>query len=111
MNVVNEQAQVLQGLQKEWDIILPEIISEAAILMRLEQRVAEILQHGPDEFFQLMYRLDISESKLSNAMYTSASPAADIARLIYDRQLQKIRTTRAFSQSHRLAEDDEDLRW
>jgi len=32
MNVVNEQEQVLQGLQKEWDITLPETVSEAEIL-------------------------------------------------------------------------------
>jgi len=111
MNFVNEQEQVLQGLQREWDVILPEMVSEAEILARLEQRVVEILQRGPDEFFQLMYRLDVSENKLNNAMYTSSTPAADIARLIYDRQVQKVKTSRAFRQSHQLTEDDEELRW
>jgi len=110
MNVVNEQEQVLQGLQKEWDITLPETVSEAEILAQLEQRVTEILQRGPDDFFQLMYRLDIAEKKLNDAMYASETPAAAIARLIYNRQLQKIQVRAAFKQSQP-AGDDEDLKW
>lgn len=108
MNIVHEQ--VLQGLQKEWGVTLPETVSEAEILAILELRVAEILQRGPDDFFQLMYRLDVSEHKLNNAMYVSEKPAADIARLIYNRQLQKIQARMAF-RSQQVTEEDEDLLW
>lgn len=109
MNTASEQEQLVQGLQREWDIILPEVFSEAEILARLEQRVVTILQRGPDAFFQLMYRLDIAEAKLNNAMYVSEQPAAAIARLIYDRQLRKIQTSRMFSRPS--TEEDEDLKW
>jgi hypothetical protein len=104
-NILNEAAS---ALQQEWDIALSEIISEAAILHALEQAVIAQLQRGPEAFFQLMYRLDISEQKV-NAALNSNEAAAIIARLIYDRQLQKIRS-RIQNPPQRSIEDDE-LNW
>jgi hypothetical protein len=87
-NVENETALMLQ---QQWDLALPDHVSEEAILEQLARRVAHMLDGNPEDFFQLMYRLDISEKKLHGVMLED-DVAMHIARLIYDRQMQKIKS-------------------
>ena len=104
-NVIQEAAITLGH---DWDLQLPDTLSEEAILKLLADRIVTILERGPETFFQLMYRLDISEKKL-NAVMQDEDVAAKIARLIYDRQLQKILSriaNRKTSES-----DDPELKW
>ena len=104
-NVLQETAL---ALQQDWDLTLPDSLSEEAILKLLADRVVTILERGAETFFQLMYRLDISEKKL-NAVLEDDDVAAKIARLIYDRQLQKIRSRHEY----RMKQENEDpeLKW
>ncbi len=105
-------SQVIQeaaiALQNEWGLQLPDIISEEEILKRLAQRVTVLIEQGPETFFQLMYRLDISEKKLNGVMHEEYV-AENIARLIYDRQLQKIKTRELFKSMNE--EVDPELKW
>ncbi|HXS37180.1 MAG TPA: hypothetical protein VN721_10800 [Flavipsychrobacter sp.] len=103
-----EIQEAAQTLQNDWSIQLPDIISEEAILKQLANRVIELLEKGPEEFFQLMYRLDISEKKL-NAVMNEEDVAYRIARLIYDRQLQKIQSRKA--NKEQASSTDPDLEW
>lgn len=82
------------ALQAQWDLQLPDLVSEGQILAQLTKRVIVLLERGPESFFQLMYRLDISEKKL-NAVMNEEDVATRIARLIYDRQMQKIQSRHA----------------
>ncbi|MGN6566653.1 MAG: hypothetical protein ACTHJ0_01810 [Flavipsychrobacter sp.] len=82
------------ALREQWDLQLPDLVSEEQILAQLTRRVIVLLERGPDTFFQLMYRLDISEKKL-NAVMNEDDVAERIARLIYDRQMQKIQSRHA----------------
>ncbi len=103
-NVINE---IATALQKDWDLRLAEV-TEDAILRQLADRVVLILERGPETFFQLMYRLDISEKKLG-AVMQGDDVAMKIARLIYDRQLQKIQSRMA---NRKAADnDDPELKW
>jgi len=95
-------------LKDDWDLMLPDTLSEEAILKLLADRVVKILEQGPETFFQLMYRLDISEKKL-NAILHDEGVADKIARLIYERQLQKIQSRRAYRKPSR--SDDPELKW
>ncbi|MFI5196118.1 MAG: hypothetical protein ACHQD8_03445 [Chitinophagales bacterium] len=103
-NILQEAAIALQN---DWDLQLPDTLSEEAILKLLADRVVTILERGPETFFQLMYRLDISEKKL-NAVLQDDDVAGKIARLIYDRQLQKIQSRLANKVSK---DDDPELKW
>jgi len=96
------------ALQQEWGLQLPDILSEEEILKRLAERIAAMTAKGPEAFFQLMYRLDISEQKLRHVMH---EPDVDqkIARLIYDRQWEKIRSREYFRNHAR--DTDPDLKW
>jgi hypothetical protein len=78
------------------------------MLKLLADKVVVILERGPETFFQLMYRLDISEKKL-NAVLDDDDVAAKIARLIYDRQLQKIHSRRTHREKS--PNDDPELKW
>ncbi len=104
-NLIQEAAI---ALQQEWGIGATGMVSEETILRLLEARVSAILAQGAEPFYRLMYRLDISERKI-NALHGEPDAPAKIARLIYERQLQKIQSRRA----HRAKSDetDPDLAW
>src|ERR1035437_1764123 len=96
------------ALKDDWDLQLPDTLSEEAILKLLADRIVTILERGPETFFQLMYRLDISEKKL-NAVLQDDDVAAKIARLIYDRQLQKIQSRHENRKNNESSEPE--LKW
>lgn len=106
---MDELQETAAALQQEWGLQLPNTISEATILQKLAERVAVWVGQGAEAFYQMMYRLDISERKLNAAMGTP-DVADQIARLIYDRQLQKVRS-RALYKGGSGAVEDEDLKW
>ena len=100
--------ETVSALQTHWGLQVPERLTEDAIIELLADKVVKILEQGPDVFFQLMYRVDISEKKL-NAILQDDNVAHKIARLIYDRQLQKVKSRR----EHRARPevDDPELEW
>ena len=104
-NILHEAAT---ALGHDWDLRLPDVLSEEAILQLLADRIVQVLERGPETFFQLMYRLDISEKKL-NAVMLEDDVAMKIARLIYDRQVQKIQSRLANRKQHE--SDDPELKW
>ena len=105
MSTIQEAAT---GIKEEWGIEFSGLISEEVILHQLARRIVELIEEGPDHFVQLMYRLDISEKKLHGVL-GEEDFAEQIARLIYDRQLQKIKSR----EMHRQVPDDADpdLKW
>lgn len=102
-----ERDIVCKELEAEYNISLHGLISEQEIVEKLALQVGAIAEKGPDAFFQLMYRLDISEKQLNIAMIDREA-ALQIAKLIYSRQLQKVRS-RAFYK--RKNHEDGELRW
>lgn len=93
----------------EWHLTEQELISEAAILAALEARISNLLLQEPENFWQLLYRLDVSETKVRQAIAEGEQAPAKIARLVYQRQQEKA-TTRA--QYRRPEGDaDADLAW
>jgi len=101
--------EIANILKKDWELSLPDIVSEEEILMQLTARVVTLIERGAESFFQLMYRLDISEKKL-NSVVGDEDVAGKIARLIYDRQLQKIQSREHFRRTNSM-QSDEDLSW
>jgi hypothetical protein len=99
---------IVQSLQQEWGVELSETISEQEIIDRLALQIAAIAGKGPDVFFQLMYRLDIPEKQLINAMHDK-EVALQIAKLVYNRQLQKIRSRQYYKGKEGTVDDN--LTW
>jgi hypothetical protein len=103
----NEQQLVARFLESDWGIQLAGVISEQEIIAKLALQIAVIAEKGPETFFQLMYRLEIPEKQLVNAMHDK-QVALEIARLVYNRQLQKIRS-RAYYKNK--PGDEPDISW
>jgi hypothetical protein len=90
------------------DLQVPDNMPEEELLRLLADKVATIMKSGPEPFFQLMYRLDIPEKKLTTILFEADAPQ-QVARLIYERQLQKMKSR----QEHKpnTSAEDEDLKW
>jgi len=102
-----EKDIICKELETEYGVSFQGLISEQEIIEKLALQVAVIAEKGPDAFFQLMYRLDIPEKQLVKAM-VDKEVAKEIAGLIYNRQLQKLRS-RAYYK--RKDDGDNELRW
>jgi len=96
------------ALQQEMDLVLPETMSEEALLQLLADKLASVIARGPEPFFTLMYRLDIPEKKLT-AVLAGGHAAMSIARLVYERQIQKVQSR--LSHKANKVNDDPDLEW
>ncbi len=108
-NIKNEiLSDVSTSLRTEWGLQPIDTLSEEALIKLLAERIVAIAQKGAEPFFQLMYRLDISEKRLHEVI-GNGEAAEKIARLIYQRQLEKVRSRHAHKQD---ADDiDPELKW
>ncbi len=82
-------------------------ISEEDLLRALEVKVAYMLQYNNGVFFQLLYKMDVLEPRLKIAMQEENVPLA-IAKLILERQLEKLETRKANPPT---TPDDKELEW
>lgn len=102
-----QQEQVNAGLPEDLRPAVLDYISEAQLLDALADRVANMLQHQSGAFFQLMYKMDVREDLLREAM-TQQDVNYAIARLILDRRLASLRS-RKDNPSRR--DEDSELSW
>lgn len=100
--------EIFQRLSDEWSLQREGIISKENIILQLEARVSALLIRQPERFFQLMYRLDVSEPKVEAALTNQEHGIRNIAALIYERQLQKIISRKEQATKK---PDDPDLVW
>lgn len=102
-----EKEIICKELAAEYGISFQGLVSEQEIIEKLALQVGVLAEKGPDGFFQLMYRLDIPEKQLVKAM-VDKEVAKEIAGLIYNRQLQKLRSRAYYKRKN---DEDSDLRW
>lgn len=96
-----------EALAKEWGLVLTENVSEEHLMAALEARISALLSGSSEDFFQMMYRLDIDEQKLRDAFAAADVPAA-LAWLVWARQLQKIRSRACYPGA---PPADDELKW
>lgn len=101
-------SQTVLAINQHFGLALSQEFSEEDIIQMLSERVIQYLNKGPEAFFQLMYRLDIPETKLVAILHTD-NAALEVARLIYNRQLQKIKSRASFKKTDE--ESDPELKW
>lgn len=66
--------------------------NEAQLIAALATRVAHMLDHETDLLFSTLYRLDVLEKDINAVLKSSEDPAHGLARLIVERQKQKLKT-------------------
>lgn len=105
---MNENEALGKSLQGIFGVTLQQDLTKAEIIDRLEAAITRLLQGRPDDFFQLMYRLDIPERLLQPSALDASDFVRQLAEAIYNRQLQKIQSRKVNPPP---ASDDEDLKW
>ena len=103
-----QSVQLAQEIAKQYELVLPETVDEEMLLKILEQKVIEWIQSGAEEFFQMLYRLDISEKKIKEVLHNE-DIAKRIAQLIYERLIQKYNSR--LNNKPTTEEKDKDLLW
>ena len=106
---MDEQEQVWSALKNDWELEHSAVCSREEILSQLELRISRLIERQPEQFFQLMYRLDVPENEVSHALNHPDTAIKRVAELVYERQLQKIRSR----QQHRPSAnpEDDELSW
>ena len=102
-------SELVQSFNEKLELGIPEDVSEADILLKLEERLGQLIQRDPEDFFRIMYRVDIPEYQLNNALQ-QADALQLLARMVYNRQLGKIKSRREFK-AQQPNEVDKDLEW
>lgn len=77
-----------------------ETLTEEDLLRLLAEQVAYMIDYQLEVLLSLMYRLDVDERKVSAALSPVApeAPAIAIARLVLERQKQRIFTKQQYKQ-------------
>ena len=84
----------------EMEKVGKEELSEEELLRLLESQVAYYIEHRLEFLLSSLYRLDISEKLVRNALLPSSAVPANvaIAKLILDRQKKRVFTKQFYKQ-------------
>jgi len=101
---------LITDLNQSYALELREVAAMDELEALLAERVNMMIQRDFGALVQLLYRVDVSESKLRGLLQENAGEEAAkvIARLIIERQWQKIETRRRF---RRDVSDRDEERW
>lgn len=94
-----ETAALLYDLNTSYGLELPETVTMDALEALLAERINTMINKDFSELVQLLYRIDVDESRLRLVLRDNQGSDSSllIARLILERQWQKILTRRKYS--------------
>jgi hypothetical protein len=94
-----------------WELIPAE--GEGALETLLAEKVNTLIERNFDQLLQLLYRIDINEQRLRRLLVENEGEDAGmtIARLIIQRQWEKIESRRQYRQDNQVDEDEGEERW
>ena len=100
---------LIEALQKEFSLSVPEKISMEGVKEMLSSHVNYLITNNFNLLVSLLYRIDVSEAKLKT--FLKENPGEDagkiIADLIIERQLQKIKIRQQFGQGDSTMSEEE----
>jgi len=87
------------GLELAAEVPGDEQVKHEALKKILSKRIEEMIDHELDRFVNLLYRIDISEAKVKQALSQQPFSKAveNVAEMIIQRQLQKVITRKQYS--------------
>jgi hypothetical protein len=100
---------LIQDLNNSYELGLGDVPTLRELELLLAERINTMIQQDFSALVQLLYRIDVSEPRLRGLLQENAGEDAGvvIARMILERQWQKIETRRRYRQD---AGSDEE-RW
>jgi hypothetical protein len=96
----NLDKSLVQALNQNFGLKMrKKLMPEAELLEKLSFAVAHLLQTNTQKLFGLLYRHDVSEKLLRQALLAEDSRqiAENIAKLVIEREKQKIEMRRKYS--------------
>jgi len=81
------------------NIDVHEDMTDEQMLFLIENRVTELMSQNSDLLFSYLYRLDISEVKIKEALiHEKEAPNLALSKLILERQKQRIASKKKYKQ-------------
>ena len=102
-------ALLIETLQKEFSLSVPDKISLTEIKEKLSAHINYLITNNFNHLVSLLYRIDVNEIKLKTLLKDNPGEDAGkiIADLIIERQLQKIKTRQQFNQGDTTTSEEE----
>jgi hypothetical protein len=90
-----------EDIYSDLALVRQDTPDEQDLLLLIQDRVSYLLHHDKDLLLSYLYRLDIEEQKINNALMPGAGISAEsaIAHLILERQKQRAETKKKYKQS------------
>jgi hypothetical protein len=91
--------EISQTISHDLDINIPSELSDEEMIDIISVRVEQLLKADPDLLMSYMYRLDVLEKKIKAALQVSLEPVhLTFARLIWERQKERMQTKKKYKQ-------------
>lgn len=105
-----ERAELAKSFKEKFELEFPDNFSEEEIQLELEKRLGRLLEKNPEEFFQMLYRIDISEKSLQSVLQ-EPDALTKLAKMVYTRQLDKVKSRLKYRDYFNKDTTDNDLKW
>ena len=83
-------------ITRTFDVESGPELTEQDFLFALARRISEMLDSETELLFSTLYRLDIFESKINAVLNSEEDTALGLARLVVERQKEKLATRKAY---------------
>jgi len=105
---MKEQQKLIQLINNELLLELPEKISLAEAREKLAVHINHLINHDFEKLVFYLYRIDVNESKMKQLLdeKEGENAAGLIADLIIERQLQKIKSRKETKRNNKISEDE-----
>lgn len=101
-------SELTQEVANVFQLPVPTGLTYQQLLVLLSNHIDTLLKNDFSRLIQILYRLDVSEDKLRYLLQHNKDIMASsiIAKLIVERQLQKIESRRHFKKDDDIADDE-----
>ncbi len=105
---MDDQSALIKDLNRSCGLELAEQLSAGQLEALLAEKFNSMILKDFSALVQFLYRMDISESRLQQLLKQNAGEEAGkiIARMVIERQFQKMETRRLYSSGHQKGERD-----
>jgi hypothetical protein len=106
-----EPLALIEDLNRSYSLELRDVVAISELEALLAEKVNAMIQTDFGALVQLLYRIDVNEARLRGLLQENTGEDAGlvIARLILERQWQKIETRRKYRQEK--GDDGGEERW
>ena len=108
MEEKKQNKELINSLEKDFQIVLSARVSLEEIQKKLSDYINSLIIHDFNKLVSLLYRIDVSETKLKYLLKENPGIAAGniIAGLIIERQLQKLKSRQDFRKDENIKDDE-----